>query len=146
MKTGLPLFFSFKFFRIGAGIALCFPGCISNSAAQQPPVIEWQKTIGGNNDDELFAIHRTIDGGFILGGYSASGISGDKTEIHLGARDYEAATLIIYNMPGSVVQLQPGGNMATGVDVGALAPGLYWVSIVSDNIIFRAKFAKSSGK
>ena len=42
--------------------------------------IQWQNTIGGNNSDELYSIEQTIDGGYILGGYSLSNISGDKTE------------------------------------------------------------------
>ena len=31
-------------------------------------------------DDQLRAIEQTADGGYIVGGYSNSGISGDKTE------------------------------------------------------------------
>ena len=52
------------------------------------PVIVWQKTIGGNNADELFVIRQTIDGGYVLGGYSNSNISGDKTENNRGGDDY----------------------------------------------------------
>ena len=50
--------------------------------------IEWQKTIGGNDEDILFSVALTADGGYILGGYSLSGISGDKTEACLGGYDY----------------------------------------------------------
>ncbi|MBK9424782.1 MAG: T9SS type A sorting domain-containing protein [Bacteroidetes bacterium] len=51
--------------------------------------IEWQNTIGGNNDDVLFSVKQTSDGGFILGGYSGSNISGDKTEnSFIGSFDY----------------------------------------------------------
>ncbi len=46
----------------------------------QAPEIEWQNTIGGDYFDELYSIEQTYDGGYILGGSSASGISGDKTE------------------------------------------------------------------
>ncbi|MFI5172726.1 MAG: T9SS type A sorting domain-containing protein, partial [Chitinophagales bacterium] len=42
-------------------------------------------TIGGNNNDFLYSIQQTIDGGYILGGYSYSPISGDKTEGNMGA-------------------------------------------------------------
>ena len=42
--------------------------------------IEWQKTIGGNNQDYLYSIQQTTDGGYILGGGSESDISGEKTE------------------------------------------------------------------
>jgi hypothetical protein len=50
--------------------------------------IEWQNTIGGNVHDELTTIQQTADGGYILGGYSQSGISGDKTELNQGSWDY----------------------------------------------------------
>ena len=51
-------------------------------------VIEWDKTIGGTDDDNLWSIEQTADGGYILGGYSLSGISGNKTEACLGGYDY----------------------------------------------------------
>jgi hypothetical protein len=41
--------------------------------------IEWDKTIGGDGLDQLRSVRQTKDGGYILGGLSASGISGDKT-------------------------------------------------------------------
>ncbi len=50
--------------------------------------IQWQKTIGGNDWDRLFSIQQTVDEGFILGGFSGSNISGDKTENCLGWEDY----------------------------------------------------------
>lgn len=54
----------------------------------QAPAIEWQNTIGGNGNDYLRSIAQTVDGGYILGGASASSISGDKTEASLGDSDY----------------------------------------------------------
>ena len=48
----------------------------------------WDKTIGSNKDDQLYSIQQTKDGGFILGGYSRSNISGDKTENNEGKEDY----------------------------------------------------------
>ncbi|MFI5219319.1 MAG: hypothetical protein ACHQNT_07495, partial [Bacteroidia bacterium] len=50
--------------------------------------IQWQNTIGGNEDEELYSVQQTSDGGYILGGYSHSSISGDKTENCLGDWDY----------------------------------------------------------
>ena len=46
--------------------------------------IQWQNTIGGNQNDALFSIHQTIDGGYIMGGISSSNISGDKSENIIG--------------------------------------------------------------
>lgn len=50
--------------------------------------VEWQKTIGGIYVDELKSIHQTSDGGYILGGYSNSPESGNKTEPNFGLSDY----------------------------------------------------------
>ncbi|MBL7914797.1 MAG: T9SS type A sorting domain-containing protein [Bacteroidia bacterium] len=50
--------------------------------------IVWQKTIGGNNIDNLYSIINTNDGGYLLGGLSMSGISGNKTEDIIGYEDY----------------------------------------------------------
>lgn len=49
--------------------------------------ILWQKTIGGTGADHLTDI-KSVPGGFVLSGYSDSGISGDKTEACLGGYDY----------------------------------------------------------
>ena len=50
--------------------------------------IQWQNTIGGNGHDELYSIQQTSDDGYVLGGYSLSNISGDKTENSQGVQDY----------------------------------------------------------
>lgn len=41
---------------------------------------EWDKTFGGNNNDQLSGVAETIEGGFILCGYSNSSKSGDRSE------------------------------------------------------------------
>lgn len=48
----------------------------------------WEKTIGGDLDDQLWAIDITSDGSFILGGLSYSDVSGEKSEPSLGGADY----------------------------------------------------------
>lgn len=48
----------------------------------------WDKTFGGNSLDQLNAVIKTSDGGFLLGGYSQSSINGDKTENTKGNYDY----------------------------------------------------------
>jgi hypothetical protein len=50
--------------------------------------VQWDNTIGGKKEDELYSIQQTTDGGYILGGYSTSNISGDKTENCIGSYDY----------------------------------------------------------
>lgn len=60
---------------------------------------QWDKTLGGKYYDELKSIEQTSDGGYILGGYSNSPVSGDKTESNSGLGDYW------------VVQLNPDGEV-----------------------------------
>ncbi|WP_158267548.1 GEVED domain-containing protein [Adhaeribacter arboris] len=48
----------------------------------------WDKTYGGNGEDYLRAVIATPDRGYLLGGYSTSGISGDKSEAKRGGADY----------------------------------------------------------
>ncbi len=43
--------------------------------------ILWQNTIGGNDWDDLKSVIQTTDGGYLLGGYSESGISGTKPKL-----------------------------------------------------------------
>lgn len=61
-------------------------GIIFSGHAQDPAII-WQNTIGGNAGDFSSAFEPTADGGYILGGYSTSNISGDKTENSNGGTD-----------------------------------------------------------
>ncbi|QMU29526.1 T9SS type A sorting domain-containing protein [Adhaeribacter radiodurans] len=48
----------------------------------------WDKTLGTSEFDLLTSLQQTSNGGYILGGYSSSGISGDKTEVSRGGSDY----------------------------------------------------------
>ena len=83
--------------------------------------IEWQNTIGGNDDEELFSVAQTSDGGYILGGVSESDISGDKTENHIGSYDYW------------VVKLDAGGNIQWQNTIGGTGDDrLYSVSQTVD--------------
>ncbi|MDH5397352.1 MAG: HYR domain-containing protein [Cyclobacteriaceae bacterium] len=49
---------------------------------------EWDKTIGGNNWDVLTDMDIHTDGSILLGGYSSSTLSGDKTAGNKGSNDY----------------------------------------------------------
>src|SRR5690606_1096178 len=48
----------------------------------------WDKTFGTNERDDLYHLFQTPDGGYILSGYSNSGINGDKTQVSNGWADY----------------------------------------------------------
>lgn len=48
----------------------------------------WDKRFGGTLGEYFWVIEQTLDNGFILGGSTASGISGDKTQPNRGNLDY----------------------------------------------------------
>ena len=50
--------------------------------------VMWQRSFGGSSDDYLNSLQQTSDGGYILGGYSESKISGNKTSTNYGDFDY----------------------------------------------------------
>jgi hypothetical protein len=50
--------------------------------------VEWQKTYGGQYADMLKSISQTKDSGYIVGGYSNSPMSGDKSDDYIGTGDY----------------------------------------------------------
>ena len=62
--------------------------------------IVWQNDIGGVMFDNLYSAYETADGGYILGGTSTSGISGDKTAGNYGVVDYWIVKL---DVSGTVV-------------------------------------------
>jgi hypothetical protein len=47
----------------------------------------WDKTFGGSNGDGLGSIFQTPEGGYLLGGFSNSPVSGDRTAPFLGGND-----------------------------------------------------------
>lgn len=67
----------------------------------------WDKRYGGQLDEKGKSIFQTSDGGFIMGGWSESLISGDKSQDTKGATDYW------------LVRMDAGGNKLWDLDFGA---------------------------
>ncbi|MBI2967228.1 MAG: T9SS type A sorting domain-containing protein [Bacteroidetes bacterium] len=68
------------------------------SPALAQPLIQWQKSLGGSNNDMAYSIQQTNDGGYIIGGVSNSS-NGDVTG-NRGNNDYW------------VVKLDSSGNIS----------------------------------
>ena len=51
-------------------------------------ITQWDKRFGGTSSEILRSLQQTSDGGYILGGWSASGISGDKSQASQGSQDF----------------------------------------------------------
>jgi uncharacterized repeat protein (TIGR01451 family) len=82
----------------------------------------WQNTIGGNDIDEVRTIQQTSDGGYIIGGSSSSIISGDKTELNYGDKDYW------------IVKLDNTGNIEWQKTYGGNSyDALFTLEITNDN-------------
>lgn len=104
---------------------------VSLNAAGQ---IQWQRTIGGDDNDSLFSAASTTDGGWITGGISESNISGEKTENSRGYGDYWIVKL---DQNGSIQwQRTIGGNnldilrsIATTADGGYIVAGTSYSGI-----------------
>ena len=54
----------------------------------QAPSIAWQKAYGGSSYDFMNQSIKTFDGGYVLSGWTYSGISGDKTTSLFGNYDF----------------------------------------------------------
>lgn len=51
--------------------------------------VQWEKAFGGTGADELHSVQQTVDGGYLLGGISFSGASGNRTSsVNTEAGDY----------------------------------------------------------
>jgi len=51
---------------------VAFYSIVCTASAQTVPPMQWEKSLGGSNDDEAYAIEQTTDGGFIVAGLSFS--------------------------------------------------------------------------
>jgi len=61
---------------------------VIQSAVAQVPAIVWDKTFGGSGEDILVTVLSTSDNGYLLGGYSNSQPSGNKSAVNYGGHDF----------------------------------------------------------
>ena len=74
-----------------------YTAVFTNTVPLEPVVLEqWEQDYGGPGDDLLYAVQQTSDGGYILGGISASGISGNKSSTNYGGYDYWVIKVDMY--------------------------------------------------
>ena len=98
----------------GNTACLSVPITANTGCTPTTPTIEWQNTIGGSGNESLMSIIQTSDGGYILGGYSKSPLSGDKTENYQGTAGYDDYWVVKLDATGQIIQWQNtiGGNYA----------------------------------
>ncbi|AFL81145.1 hypothetical protein Aeqsu_1662 [Aequorivita sublithincola DSM 14238] len=106
--------------------------------------IQWNKTFGGSDKDAFRNMAQTADGGYLLGGYSKSNISGDKTENSQG--DYDYWILKLDGSGNLVWQNTIGGSgIDYARDVKQLADGTYMIAGYSNSNISGDKTENSNG-
>lgn len=84
-------------------------------------IIEWQKTIGGSDNDSLSTIYQCLDNGYIMSGSTSSPISGDKTE---GSKGESDAWVVKVNQTGAIQWQKDIG--------GEYSDGLIWITQLPD--------------
>ena len=111
----------------------------------QAPAKVWDKTIGGDRGNTARSIVATADGGFVIAGWSDSGISGDKTEASRGESDYWIVKL---NSSGQKVWDRTiGGNLYdNATSIIATADGGFAIAGYSDSDISGDKTQVSRGR
>ena len=84
--------------------------------------IEWQTSLGGDQNENCYAVHQTADGGYIVGADSESDISGNKTESSFGGKDY---WIIKLNASGTKIWEKAYGGNGTDLfaDINLTADG-----------------------
>lgn len=89
---------------------------------------QWDKDYGGTDFDYLTSVIQTADGGYMIGGYSKSGIGGNKTQNTKGLNDYwilktDALGNVLWNKDyggsgedklNAVLQTADGGYLLAG--------------------------------
>lgn len=79
--------------------------------------VDWQKTIGGKFADELKVIQPLPNNEYLLGGYSNSPESGDKTNNNIGVGDYWVVKI---NNTGEIIWQQTLGGSSDDVLVSLI--------------------------
>jgi len=110
----------------------------------QDPAILWQKTIGGSAGDYSNAFEATSDGGYILGDFSNSSISGEKTENGQGGYDI---WIVKIDASGNIMWQNTLGGSGddTLFSIKQTADGGYILGASSDSNISGDKTENSRG-
>ena len=110
----------------------------------QDQSILWQKTIGGNASDVVTSLKKSSDGGYVLAGYSASNVSGEKSENSRGKLD---GWIVKTNSSGSILWDKTYGGSGDDflISIDQTTDGGFIVGLGSDSNISGDKTENSRG-
>jgi hypothetical protein len=98
----------------------------------------WDKTFGGSGTENLRALVQTADGGYILGGYSSSGISGDKSQPNKGSITLTTSDLWI-------IKINANGNKIWDKTIGGTSQdALADLTLASDGGLIIGGYSQSN--
>ena len=89
--------------------------------------VVWDNTIGGYKSDDLRSLIETSDGGYLLGGWSDSDISVDKSENRIGGAGYGDYWVVKLDLDGNILwENTIGGTKSDELyDIEETASGTY---------------------
>jgi len=105
---------------------------------------QWEQVLGGNDRDSFSKVRQTLDGGYILAGFSSSAISGNKTSPNYGNED---AWVVKLDSLGNVQwdRTLGGAGVDIAVAVEPTSDGGYLVGADSDSGISGNKTSAGYG-
>lgn len=93
----------------------------------------WEKTIGGDDVDEVHALRETNTGNFIVAGTSISGVSGDKTQASVGYDFW-------------ILEIDPSGTIQWQKTIGgAGSDELYQLDTISNGYLISGASDSNTG-
>ena len=95
---------------------------------------EWNKTFGGVENDILTCAVGSEDGGYYLGGYSSSEISGDKSQNSYGAQDFW------------IIKLDSIGGLLWDLTLGGDSTDVMKSIVIDEEYILAAGYSISKSK